>query len=102
MGTDPLENLPPTSADFPLIVQIAYAIVVSAPDDYAGSGQYIGKRVTDVSSIMDIYGVRDKECCLDFINTISETINKKAVSKANKNIKAASEPNKNPIIKESG
>ena len=105
-GADPYEDMPMELDDFPWIVQQAYILLHHCPDNYVGmQGIAVGKVLNNLSDIMDIKGITDKELCLEFIMIINQTIANYNIKQANAEQKRreaqSSKPTK-PKIMESG
>ena len=78
--------MPPTPGDYPLEVQVAFLLHNLLPDRWEGmSGFYMGKDMSALGTLLDIWEVEDKKTAVYFIKHIeqrnSEMINKKAQRK---------------------
>lgn len=74
MGTEPQEtDIPVEISDFPDEVQIAFQVYQVLQDHWEGmSGTYMGKNLTGLGEILDVYEVEksDRKLILELINLI--------------------------------
>jgi len=86
------DEMPPEIGDYPYEVQVAFFVHDLLPDRVEGmSGHYMGKDMSALGTMLDIWEVQDRKTILYFIKHIearnSGAINKKAERqrKASKN-----------------
>jgi hypothetical protein len=88
LGSQPSEEeIPVEFEDFPLEVQEAYLLYNILSDNWDGmSGTYMGKDLSGIKDIMEIYGIEDARLTLQLINSIDSTrrtiINNKRATKS--------------------
>ncbi len=84
MGTEPLEkDIPISLSDLPYLVQQSLQVYSLLPSDFdSNSGLYLGKNLTILPFLFDLYDVEDKKQSLDVI-IIADQINKEIVNKKN-------------------
>jgi len=74
MGDQPVDDdIPVELADFPAEVQTAFEVYQVLQDHWEGmSGTYMGKNLTGIKDILDIFEVenQDRKTVLEFINLI--------------------------------
>jgi hypothetical protein len=80
------DEMPPTMEDYPFEVQVAFLLHNLLPDRWDGmSGFYMGKDMSSLGTLLDIWEVEDKKSTIYFIKHIeaknSEQLNKKAQRK---------------------
>jgi hypothetical protein len=73
MGTEPVENeIPPEMEEFPFELQEAFKVFFRLPDRYDSmSGTILGKDLSVLGSLFDIYNVLDRETALDYITVMN-------------------------------
>ena len=87
LGEEPdPEKMPPDIGDFPLEVQQAFIVHSLLPDRWEGmSGAYMGKDLSALGEIFNIYDIEDKRTVLYFLSYIirvhSEFINQEVQRK---------------------
>tara|TARA_R110000764_G_scaffold7313_1_gene26144 strand:+ start:165 stop:497 length:333 start_codon:yes stop_codon:yes gene_type:complete len=71
-GSDPNDDeMPPAMGDYPYEVQVAFFIHDILPDRWEGmSGHYMGKDMSSLGTVMDIYDVEDRRTTLYFLKHI--------------------------------
>lgn len=94
-----LDEMPPTHADFPYEVQVAFLVHELLPDRWDGSsGSFLGKDYSSLSTILDIYKVEDQKTCLFFVKQIdyrnTNKLNRDAEKRRKKAENKAKGPNK--------
>ena len=86
-GVEPnKDDMPPTAADYPFEVQVAFLLHDLLPDRWEGmSGSYLGKDYSSLGLLLETWEVQDKQTCIYFIKHIesvnSTEINNKLESK---------------------
>lgn len=86
LGQEPdLDKMPLELSDFPDEVQEAIIIYNSLGDRIAAEIGFLGKDFTNLNTLMDIYGIEDREIILDIILWLE----RRAIKKSSDELKKA-------------
>ena len=71
-GTEPdHDNMPPTTADYPFEVQVAFLLHDLMPDRWDGmNGVHMGKDMAALGTLLDVWEVEDKKTVVFFVKHI--------------------------------
>lgn len=77
-GIDPdPEEMPPTMEDYPSEVQVAFLLHELLPDRWEGTaGFYMGKEMSSLGTLLDVYEVKDKKTVIYFLKHIESRFSK--------------------------
>jgi hypothetical protein len=97
-GTEPdPDEMPPSLEDYPYEVQVAFFIHDILSDRWDGNtGHYMGKDISSLHYLLDIWEVEDKKTCVYFIKHIEARHTRKLNLEGEKQRKAAERKAKRP------
>ena len=96
LGEDPdPEKMPPTIENYPHEVQVAFFIHQLLPDRWEGmSGHYMGKDMSSLGTLLDVWNVEDKKTVVYFIKHIESNQARQINEEAEQRRKAKSKQSK--------
>jgi len=85
--------MPPTMGDYPYEVQVAFFIHDILPDRWEGmSGHYMGKEMSAIGTLLDVWEVENRKIILFFIKHIEARNAKQINEKSEQARKARKKP----------